>query len=371
MKNYYYLCNVNLKLDMMTNDTTLHPFDGRGNAAATKERASNFELLRIICMLFIVLGHVIIAHQDVGEVEYVTSHFVRSFSIVAVNVFVLISGFWGIKFKTERLVKLCSQTWFYSVVSLAIVVLVGFYSINIKKDFLAFLPIFSREYWFITAYFALYCIAPFINHAIENVDKFVYRKGLLVGFLLFYVWPTFCFLFNANQLVMDAGYGIVNFVYLYLLGRYIRYHYNDTRSSRYYMFVYLGSCALLFIFQYVLSRVLGFEFSSWLSYNTVFVLIAAVALFMFFKGVKLHSRIINIIAAPCLAVYLVHMSPYTWRHIVAFLNIEEARGGIYVLMLAGYPFLIYLAGFCVEKIRLLLFGKLENALCKWIKKRDE
>lgn len=101
-------------------------------------RSSNFELLRIICMLFIVLGHLIMAHNDVGVGEYMVSHIIRPFSVVAVNIFVMISGYFGIKFKLERLIKLCTQTWFYSVGAFLVVVVLGLHVIDYKKDFLVF-----------------------------------------------------------------------------------------------------------------------------------------------------------------------------------------------------------------------------------------
>ena len=326
-------------------------------------RSSNFELLHIVCMLFIVLGHLIMAHNDVGIAEYMVSHIIRPFSIVAVNVFVMISGYFGIKFKVDRLIKLCTQTWFYAVGAFFVVVVLGLHVIDYKKDFLVLFPVFSKQYWFVTAYIALYCIAPFFNEAIEKINFLTYKKGLLVGFLLFYAWPTFCFWVNAHQLVGDSGYGIVNFVYLYLLGRYIKLHYEDKKPAYFYLILYVISCFLLFLSQYLLSIFLGFEYSSWLSYNTIFVYFAAIFLFMCFKNISMNIQIINIIAAPCLAVYLFHMTPYGWNHLVDLLMIRDARGFVYIVMLLAYPFILYAVGFCIEKVRLFMGTWLENYIC--------
>lgn len=84
-------------------------------------RNSNFELLRIVCMLFIVLGHIRSKHKggmDLASIDYWIDFGIMPFVCVAVNSFVLISGYWGIKFKMERLLKLNLQTWFYSVLIL-------------------------------------------------------------------------------------------------------------------------------------------------------------------------------------------------------------------------------------------------------------
>ncbi|MBO7581889.1 MAG: acyltransferase family protein [Bacteroidaceae bacterium] len=237
---------------------------------------------------------------------------------------------------------------------------------RLQKRFSCFFPVFSKQYWFVTAYIALYCIAPFINEAIEKINVLYYKRGLLVGFLLFYMWSTFCFLLNAPQLVEDSGYGIVNFVYLYLLGRYIRLYYEDRGSALSYIILYAFSCFLLFLSQYLLSRFLGFEYSSWLSYNTIFVFFAAIFLFMFFKNISIHIPIINVLAAPCLAVYLFHLTPYGWKYLVDILMIRNARNIVYVGMLLGYPFIIYIVGFCIEKIRLFMGTWLENRICTMV-----
>lgn len=319
-------------------------------------------------MLLIVLGHIIMAHHDIDKTEGLISQFLRPFSIVAVNVFVLISGYFGIHFKAERLIKLCTQTWFYSVAAFVVAVVIGAHVVDVKRDFLVFLPVFSKQYWFVTVYAALYCLAPVLNKVVDAISLTTYRQGLFIGFILFYILPTLSYLLNSNQLVDDAGYGIVNFVYLYFLGRYIRLHYADIQSPSFYLYVYLGASTLLFVCQYVLSSLLGFAFSSWISYNTFFVFVAAIGLFMYIKNIKIHSSVINVLAAPCLAVYLFHLAPYGWNLLVDFLCIREARGWMYVAMLAVYPAGIYLAGFCVEKIRLLLFSSLENKICSIIAK---
>ena len=69
---------------------------------------------------------------------------------VAVNTFVLISGYFGIVFKKERFVKLIMQTFFYSVLLLFVSILLGWHTFDIRKDVFAFMPILTKQYWFIT-----------------------------------------------------------------------------------------------------------------------------------------------------------------------------------------------------------------------------
>lgn len=71
-----------------------------------KTRQSNFELLRIVLMLLVLLIHYVpVRMRDMGGDAGYTNDWLwdvvnlelKSLSIVCVNCFVLISGYWGIK----------------------------------------------------------------------------------------------------------------------------------------------------------------------------------------------------------------------------------------------------------------------------------
>ena len=70
------------------------------------ERNSSYELLRILCMLFVVGGHLIgkgmqITYDNTllgGGEDYTLSTLFYCFCTVAVSTFILISGYFGINF---------------------------------------------------------------------------------------------------------------------------------------------------------------------------------------------------------------------------------------------------------------------------------
>ena len=73
-----------------------------------KERDSNIELLRIVCMMFIVVHHSLLGLYSVpfvlegqGECDVLSGSalILNGFCYIGVNVFILISGYYGIKFK--------------------------------------------------------------------------------------------------------------------------------------------------------------------------------------------------------------------------------------------------------------------------------
>lgn len=337
-----------------------------------KKRNSCIELLRICCMLMIIGGHIIMAHRmsfDMMDADSIISLFLRGAFAVAVNTFVLISGYFGINFKWQRLVKLDIQTVFYSVMLLMVAIMLGWHTIEIKKDFLLLFPILSKQYWFITCYAVLYLISPLLNQWSNTLEKKRYERLLVIGFFIIYVWPTISFLFNASQFVNDAGYGIINFIYLYMLAQYIHHLYVDKYSTRIYWVGYFCSMMLLFLVQFGLSCLLGFEFTSWISYNTIFILGGSICLFLAFRKMHFASSWINALAKPCLAVYLIHFHPYIWGNFCEIIGIQSFYGWRYLMLIVLFPIVIYLACAFLESIRIFLFCKIEDSLILFMEKR--
>lgn len=79
-----------------------------------KSRKSNFELMRIIAMLMIVLWHVIIYGNILGIYynSFMSSlfSFLKFFLVIHVNLFMLLTGYFQIstKFKFSKIIKIIS-----------------------------------------------------------------------------------------------------------------------------------------------------------------------------------------------------------------------------------------------------------------------
>lgn len=220
-------------------------------------RNSSFELLRIICILMIVALHIVMIHQNDNQFETNVSRLVHSFCICAVNVFVLISGYFGIHFKAERVFKLDAQTWFYAVGSLLFLTFISAHSFT-TKDLRIFSPVLTKQYWFITVYVVLYCLSPLLNLFCERLSKKEMGAFLSLSFCCFYVWPTLCYLTGSAQLVLDAGYGIVNFVCLYLFGRFInKYGFLKNAKTASLIIGYVISSLMLFFYNDHIEKISG------------------------------------------------------------------------------------------------------------------
>lgn len=324
------------------------------NAVTNKQRSSNFELLRIVCMLLIICGHIIMVHKynEIGDSSWIIRQVVRPFCMVAVNVFVLISGYFGIKLNTKKLWKLNWMVTFYCVVFLLMGYAVGFHGFEARKDWMQFMPVVTKQYWFITVYFALCLVSPFLNKLVEVLDKEMYKKLLLTCFALFVVLPTFAVILNFKTITLDSGYGLINFMFLYLLGRYIRLHFTSTWSKNKYLLAYFCSMSIMAAFQILYSKLLGFDFDALISYDTLFTFTGAVCLFLFFQQLRFTSKFINTLAAPCLAVYVIHINPIIFHPLFAdLLHVREYNGVSYIAELIVLPFVIYAVCAAIEILR--------------------
>ena len=327
-----------------------------GGKSGSKEvfRSSNFELLRLVCMLLIICGHIIMIHgyDTVGDSSWYIKQIFTPFCTVAVNIFVLISGYFGIKLNTKKLWSLNCMVTLYCVVFLALALGLGIHTLSISKDWMQLVPVVTKQYWFITVYFALCLISPFLNKLVEVLDKEMYKKLLITSIVLFCILPTFAVILNFKTITLDSGYGLVNFVFLYLMGRYIRLHNRFELSKYKYLGLYIVCTSIMAAFQICYSKLLGFDFDALISYDTFFTFVGAVGLFMYFRELSFSNNMINQLAKPCLAVYVIHLNPLIFHYIFDdILHTKTYSGYGYVTFLLVAPPVIYLACAVIELCR--------------------
>jgi Acyltransferase family. len=145
--------------------------------AQVKGRDSNMELLRIISMIFIVILHFngfgfkYLTHLPsfFSQIQFVFLSAFESVFIIGVNLFVLISGYYGIKLSIKSIYNIFFTCLFYSVLIYMVkYVLLGDYG-TLKDLIKAFLPI-SKQWWFITIYFCLMLISPLLNAILRKIS---------------------------------------------------------------------------------------------------------------------------------------------------------------------------------------------------------
>lgn len=154
----------------------------------SKERLSNFELLRIVSILLILTMHSLSQVQvsELSTFNVFLSHVVSSIGNIGVSCFVLISGYFGIKFKLQRFVQLAFLTTLYTVV--VYLFQKGFvFNGGIVKAFLV-VPLY--ENWFVSCYLLLTLFSPYLNDFVQKLSKIQYAKLLAVMIVCFCMLPT-------------------------------------------------------------------------------------------------------------------------------------------------------------------------------------
>ena len=148
------------------------------------ERQPNFELLRIVLMLFIIAGHITMYSgklKDLGTTDYYISNFLRSFTMVAVNAFVLLTGYFGTNRNWKKLIKLDLRVCFYTWVGLALAVTFGIHTISLTKDIQLLFPVITKQYWYVTIYFVLCIFSPYLNVFLESISEKMLKDAILSG----------------------------------------------------------------------------------------------------------------------------------------------------------------------------------------------
>ena len=122
-------------------------------------RQSNFELLRVICISLIILMHCYgrVPVNDMNTVNYSLGFAINAVGNVGVSIFVLISGYFGVKFKGDRFFQLIYLTIAYT--TLTTFLNKGFVSSELFKTAIGVFRQ-SSSIWFIVCYLLLLLFSP-------------------------------------------------------------------------------------------------------------------------------------------------------------------------------------------------------------------
>lgn len=136
-----------------------------------------------------------------------------------ITVFVLISGYFGVRYSARRLVKFHNIPWIYGILTFIALVLeqgnIFSGAEGIKEACSLLFPVIAGGKWsFMSHYFWLMAFSPFLNAAGDRLSQESYAKVLLLMTLAFSVIPTFLYF----EIFEDTGKGfpymifIVNFL---------------------------------------------------------------------------------------------------------------------------------------------------------------
>lgn len=314
------------------------------------ERSSNFELLRLLCIFGILVMHTFSGIDTAGSTPNLLMQvFCNSLFNTGVTCFVLISGYFSIRFDLGKLVRLDLMIIFFT---LAGNLFLGNW--GLKTLIKSCIPVISRQYWFISCYFVLCILAPFLNQIPEKLNKEQFRHLLLVLLLVFSVIPTF----TTYDIMQDAGKGLVDFVMIYLLGRYLSLYHKDSHQIRPLLLGILLAVGIVFLFDGVRSVLSGVIYTTFARDCSIFIIFASALLLLLFQELHIKSGVINRAAGNVLAVYVLDefLRSYLNRYIDWSLYAEK---WYLIFLVLGYVAVVILLAILINEIRKFTIGRIE------------
>lgn len=347
------------------------------NKSKRVERNSNIELLRILVTLFVIIlhynnkntGKAFAFTEAVLPANYQVLLVFEIFAICAVNIFVVISGYFmcnSRKADVTKILRIYIDVIAFSIIRYLSNCRLGYTNFSIGSFIRTMIPL----NWYVAIYTALYLISPYLNKLIREMKEKQFRTMMIISILIFSVWPsllefitfrTGIKMTSLNPISIQgstAGYSIVNFVLMYLCGAYIRIHFNDKRDGKTAvasLAVYVASSLLLVLYANV-------YFSGALSYCNPLVILQSVTLFKFFQCMNVKSKIVNSLASCSFAVYLMHSFFFRYAKIEQYVTGSLAVIPVHIVLCA---IIIYLLSAIVYKVYFFIV----NPVLSWALKK--
>ncbi len=276
--------------------------------------------------------------------------FLQFLVIVGVNVFVLISGWFGIRPTIKGAFKLLFQCVFILVAVQVVGVCTGQIEPTLQGTLNA---VTAYKLWFIPSYLGLYFFAPALNLWIERLS----RRNFIGHLIVFFIFQIIYGYMVPEINPIGFGESTFSFLGLYMLGRLLN-RYKPVFYRGGWMTVYVG-CALVNTVLYLCAP----PTCSWVlwCYINPFNIVGAVALMMFFTSLEIaYSKSINWLAASSFAVYPFHCGawePFQRAVRWAFLKIDAPWA---LLGVAGLVVLVFMSAVILDQVRI----KLWNCICR-------
>lgn len=351
-------------------------------------RLASIELLRCIAMLMVITLHyldkggILVPITEKQTFAGVCAWALESLCIVAVNTYVLISGYFLVEsgFKLRRLIIMIAQVLFYSILVPVVLIACGIlptYMLTIYNWINFFFPIEMNHYWFATAYILMYIFVPVLSAGVKQLNKKQLRTTIFAA-LTFYCFGKSFLPFYVE--IDNWGYHMTWFLCLFLVAAYIRlYGVNRPKSSSRAFLMYVLSCVgilgLSFLYAYAYNTWDIFEgrAANTFNYNHILCLLGAIGLFLTFLKWEMpegkFAAFIRKIAPYTFGVYLLHENVEI-RHLwMEWLGTDKFADGTWsVFHWLMSIMIVFTAGIVIDYLRSLLFGVVERFI-NWIKCR--
>ncbi len=292
-----------------------------------KKRQSNIELLRILAIIGVVVLHYNnpsigggMKYAEQGSINFYTLYFLESMFVCAVDLFILISGYFMCNSKKINLwkpIELIIQVAVFKEAGYLLRVVMHSTPFSLKSMLASLIP----SNYFVILYCCVFVLSPYINALIGGLSQKKFGGLICIVIMLFAVYPTvvdvlgelrsdeFIGLSSVGMYGSQYGYSIVNFILMYLVGAYLRL--GNPKLLEWKTISLCGLLLLDIVLMTVWARVndiTGFftERSAW-EYCNPLVILEAVLLFILFSRLELGvTNPVNKLAEAVFSVFLLH-----------------------------------------------------------------
>ncbi len=343
------------------------------------KRKSNFEIMRIVCMILIIMSHYaekIYLNTNHEFTSILVSHFNKN------TIPMMVFGIWGSlgvagfisitswfmvdsnkPVNSLKFVKIAFKTWIYSIIILIGAIIFVPNLINptlIVKEITT--PLYLKQYWFITCYCIFLLIVPILKKLINSLNN----KNLKKVCVLLILIRIYCLFFD--EICGQISIFITIFFMIAYLKR-IENNFIEKHSCSLFFLtisIIISSCLVInYIGSYTkLDSLLGGVYRL-RSCSNILILFAGIFMLYMFKKLDIsNNRIINIIAKSTMGVYVLHenllfITPITDKGTLLYNEILHAQ------LFATSPYLLIVL-ICSSLLIFIVFSIIDIILEKYV-----
>ena len=326
-------------------------------------RNLNIELIRIVAMLLIVLGHIVGYYvpisTEASPLLKTCCSAICFFIPFHVNLFILISGYCGIK-RWSNIIKI----WGLLLsTQLCITGITYIFNLDVHYTWQTYVfPLTHNDWWFMRIYIMLCVLAPAIERFI-NYSRQQEVYSILIALLCLDIYFSFI---HRVQTINYDGYNLLHFLTIYLIGCFLRNNLSKICRKQKLLMLAIISIALLKVVWHLILNYYNID-DRYTDYNNPFNIISSVLIFGFMMNLNCHSKWITIISSSVISAYLISEAPpiKTWIVNICTDYIDSIDSFPQELLFIGLLWIvIFIVSIIIDKIRLIIFSPIIQGITK-------
>ena len=313
----------------------------------------------VVCLQYLDAGG-LLAKTELTDYNYYIVWFVHFLCLAGVNCLVLCTGYFLNEnlFKPARLIYFWIQIFVTNAIFAVLMGALGFYEFTPEQALAVLFPVTSNLYWYMTAYFILCIISPFLLWVVDKLGAKQLKSVCYTLVLLFAVIPW-------DWAKLNSARHFMWFVVLFFVSAYIKKADLFKKRVRVYIGRYLFLTLIALVIKLMFASMFNNSFITkavdFSSLNFVFVFFASLMLFAAFKNIRIKNKKLGgaatFLSSLILGVYLfsynIYFSDWFWGKGIS--PLDYINSPLLVLHMIGCVFAVFFISAFLEYFRMLVF----------------